>query len=237
VETKYQHVADQLIAAIDRGEYPVGSVLPPLRDLTMRFGVARGTARAAVAVLVGEGLAVVKQGVGTLVCGTARPTRPVEPPTWVVRPQLEVVLSGWTGVGAEVAARLGLASGSLAVHRVRHHRQGTRVVQIDQQWVPAGVAGRIERNTGQDIADRQATPHTHLTVLMRRAGLNPVVAAVTMAARMPERGECVTMGIPPSRPVLVAHHVVHDSTGKPVEATTTVASAERATPMFTIPMN
>ncbi|WP_436499989.1 GntR family transcriptional regulator [Actinokineospora sp. HUAS TT18] len=236
MDTKYRHVADQLIAAIDRGEYPVGSTLPPLRELMTRFGVARGTARAAVALLVGEGLAVVKQGVGTLVCGTARGTRPAAPER-VARPQLEVVVSGWTGVGADVAARLGLSSGSLAVHRVRHHRQGTRVVQIDQQWVPAGVAGRIERNTGQDIADRETTPHTHLTDLMRRAGLNPVIAAVTMTARMPEQGECATMRIPANRPVLVAYHVVHDSSGRPVETTTTVASADKPTPMFTIPMN
>lgn len=239
MDSKYRLVADQLIAAIDRGEYPVGSVLPPLRELTARFDVARGTARAAVAVLVGEGLAVVRQGVGTLVCASrpvSRPTPPM-PPATPRTGHPEVVLSGWTSADAEVATRLGVASGSLVVHRIRHHRTGRRIVQIDQQWVPAAVAGRIEEHTGQDIADRDDTPYANLTDLMRRAGLNPVVAAVTLSARMPEQPECTTMRIQATRPVLVAHHVVHDCTGRPVETTTTVGSTDRATPMFTIPVS
>lgn len=241
MDSKYRLIAAHLTAAIERGEYPVGSRLPTLQELTRRFGVARGTARAAVAVLISEGRAVARQGSGTLVSTakpvSRRPPRPPRPPSDTPSGQVrqEVVLSGWTDAAADVAARLGLASGSLVVHRIRHHHRGSRVVQIDQQWVPAAIAERIENNTGHDIADQEGTPHTSLIDLMRRAGLNPVVAAVNMNARMPEPPECATMRIPPTMPVLEAHHVVHDSSGKPVETTTTVGSA-CTTPIFTIPI-
>lgn len=234
MDTKYRLVADHLIKAIDRGEYPVGSVLPTLQELTRRFEIARGTARAAIAVLVADGLAVVKQGVGTLVSATTTPAHPPRPAPR--REHLQIMLSGWAPAAADVATRLGLPAGSLVVHRIRHHRTGRQVVQVDEQWVPATVAGQIEHRTGHDIADFENTPHTDLTSLMRRANLSPVVALVSVHARMPEHVECATMGIPATTPVLVTHQVVHDSTGKPVETTTSICASDRTTPMLTIPV-
>lgn len=235
METKYRLVANHLIDSINRGDYPVGSVLPPLHELTRRFDIARGTARSAIAVLVAEGLAVVKQGAGTVVCATTPRSRPRVSP--LDGEQSQVVLSGWTHADREVASRLVLCAGSLVVHRIRHHRTGRKLVRIDEQWIPATVAKQIELHTGHDIADTESTPHIDLTTLMRHAGVHPVVAAVTVHARMPEHLECARMSIPPTRPVLVTHHVVHDSTGKPVETTTTVGSANRAGPMFTVPVS
>ncbi|MBC6446031.1 GntR family transcriptional regulator [Actinokineospora xionganensis] len=235
MQTKYRLVANQLIDSINRGEYPVGSALPPLHELTRRFDIARGTARSAIAVLVAEGLAVVKQGAGTVVCATAPTARRPDNRT-PDREHLHVVLSGWAHADAEVSTRLGLRAGGLVVHRIRHHRSGRKLVQIDQQWIPATVARRIEAHTGHDIADTESTPHSNLITLMRHAGLHPVVAAITVHARMPEHLECARMSIPPTKPVLVTHQVVHDSTGNPVETTTTVGSPNLACPMFTVPV-
>lgn len=236
-DVKYRLIADHLIGAIDRGEYPVGSALPTLHELMSRFGVARGTARAAVAVLVAQGVATSKQGLGTLVCGTTTPPERQLPrmlPDGATYPK--VVLSGWTAAGPEVAGRFGLATGSLVVHRIRHHHTGPRVTGIDQQWLPRAVATTIERHTGHDISDRNDTPHPDLTPLLRNAGLDPIVATVQLDARLPSRAEADTLDIPADEPVLVVHRITHGSSGTPVEATTTVSSTGVAAPKFTIPL-
>lgn len=236
-DVKYRRIADHLIGAIDRGEYPVGSVLPTLHELMDRFGVARGTARAAVAVLIAQGVATSKQGLGTLVCGTTIPPQKQVPrmlPDGATYPK--VVLSGWTAAGPEVAHRFGLDTGSLVVHRVRHHHTGARVTSIDQQWLPRSVATVIEEQTGHDISDRADTPHPDLTPLLRTAGLDPIVATVQLDARLPTRSEADTLGIGEDEPVLVVHRITHGSSGTPVEATTSVSSTGGAAPKFTIPL-
>ncbi|CCH33094.1 GntR family transcriptional regulator [Actinosynnema sp. NPDC047251] len=236
-DVKYRLIADHLIGAIDRGEYPVGSALPTLHDLMHKFGVARGTARAAVAVLVAQGVATSKQGLGTLVCGTTVPSQPQAPrilPDGATYPK--VVLSGWTAAGPDVAGRFGLTTGSLVVHRIRHHHTGTRVTSIDQQWLPKAVATTIEQHTGHDISDRTDTPHPDLTPLLRNAGLDPIVATVQLDARLPSRHEADTLDIPVDAPVLVVHRITHGSSGTPVEATTTVSSTGGSAPKFTIPL-
>ncbi|MBW4721419.1 GntR family transcriptional regulator [Saccharothrix obliqua] len=236
-DVKYRVIADHLIGAIDRGEYPVGTALPTLHELMDRFGVARGTARAAVAVLVAQGVATSKQGLGTLVCGTTVPPQRDTPrilPDGATYPK--VVLSGWAAAGPDIAGRFGIGTGSLVVHRIRHHHTGARVTSIDQQWLPQAVASTIEEHTGHDISDRVNTPHPDLTPLLRNAGLDPIVATVQLDARLPTRHEADTLDIPSDAPVLVVHRITHGSSGTPVEATTTVSSTGGTAPKFTIPL-
>src|SRR5580698_2423977 len=72
-ERKYRLIADDLRAAIGRGEYPADSRLPGENDLMRRYRVARMTARQALAQLINEGLAVARKGSGVYV----REFRPV----------------------------------------------------------------------------------------------------------------------------------------------------------------
>lgn len=64
---RYQEIASELHAAIERGDFPEGSRLPSENDLMRDYNVARNTARDALAVLKREGLAVARQGSGTIV--------------------------------------------------------------------------------------------------------------------------------------------------------------------------
>ncbi|MDF1605843.1 FadR/GntR family transcriptional regulator [Nocardioides sp. YIM 152315] len=65
-----QQVLKQLQEPIERGEWPVGSKLPPEADLLVRFGVSRVTLRQAVQSLVHVGMLETIQGSGTYVRAT-----------------------------------------------------------------------------------------------------------------------------------------------------------------------
>lgn len=77
VETKrlYRQIADQLRVLIAAGEYPLGSRLPPERDLAVQLGVSRPSVREALIALEVEGLVEVRMGSGVYV--TALETAPL----------------------------------------------------------------------------------------------------------------------------------------------------------------
>ena len=63
----YRQIADQLRALIERGEFAVGSRLPPERDLAVQLGVSRPSVREALIALEVEGLVEVRMGSGIYV--------------------------------------------------------------------------------------------------------------------------------------------------------------------------
>ncbi|MYW77480.1 GntR family transcriptional regulator [Streptomyces sp. SID8369] len=70
-EPPYRQIAADLIADIERGELVPGSPLPSEKELTERYGVARNTARSALAVLRERGLVFTVPGRGTYVAEPA----------------------------------------------------------------------------------------------------------------------------------------------------------------------
>jgi GntR family transcriptional regulator len=66
-QPQYVLVAQALIDDIQRGRYPVGSLLPPELDLCTHFGVSRHTMREAIRRLQERGLVTRQRGVGTAV--------------------------------------------------------------------------------------------------------------------------------------------------------------------------
>jgi GntR family transcriptional regulator, transcriptional repressor for pyruvate dehydrogenase complex len=69
VESKrlYRQIAEQLRGLIAAGEYPLGSRLPPERDLAAQLGVSRPSVREALIALEVEGLVEVRMGSGVYV--------------------------------------------------------------------------------------------------------------------------------------------------------------------------
>lgn len=63
----YRQIADQLRGVIERGEFAVGSRLPPERDLAAQLGVSRPSVREALIALEVEGLVEVRMGSGIYV--------------------------------------------------------------------------------------------------------------------------------------------------------------------------
>ncbi|MCP1659391.1 FadR/GntR family transcriptional regulator [Neisseria perflava] len=70
-----QKVSDQVLAVLEEriieGEYPEGSRIPPERTLAAEFGVSRPSVRAALGVLVSQGVLEARQGDGYYI--SARP--------------------------------------------------------------------------------------------------------------------------------------------------------------------
>ena len=77
----YRQIADQLRTLIRGGEYPVGTRLPPERDLAVQLGVSRPSVREALIALEVEGLVEVRGGSGIHVLARepAATARQVEP--------------------------------------------------------------------------------------------------------------------------------------------------------------
>ncbi|MGN6529864.1 MAG: FadR/GntR family transcriptional regulator [Burkholderiaceae bacterium] len=68
----YQQVADQIRAVIADGAYPVGSRLPPERELALQLGVSRPSLREALIALEIDGRVEIRMGSGVYVCAPAR---------------------------------------------------------------------------------------------------------------------------------------------------------------------
>lgn len=66
----YRQIADQIAALIERGEYAVGTRLPPERDLAKQLGVSRPSVREALIALEVEGYVEVRVGSGVYVLGS-----------------------------------------------------------------------------------------------------------------------------------------------------------------------
>lgn len=72
----YRHIADDLRARIHSGGLVVGEMLPSEMAIAEERSVSRGTVRAALAMLVDEGLIEVVPGQGRRVVGSAAPGPP-----------------------------------------------------------------------------------------------------------------------------------------------------------------
>lgn len=64
----YQQIADQIRSLIQQGNFPVGTRLPPERDLAQQLGVSRPSVREALIALEVQGTVEVRMGAGVYVC-------------------------------------------------------------------------------------------------------------------------------------------------------------------------
>ncbi|PWI58112.1 FadR/GntR family transcriptional regulator [Sulfoacidibacillus thermotolerans] len=107
----YREVAEQLEAAIMRGEWTSGQKLPPLSHLATRFGVSKAVIREACSLMVGAGVLELRHGDGTYVKMLTLDTvlRPVHAALLLgqsdLRALLEVGLWLEQGIAASAAQR------------------------------------------------------------------------------------------------------------------------------------
>ncbi|RJL24256.1 GntR family transcriptional regulator [Bailinhaonella thermotolerans] len=217
----YRQIADQLRAAILAGELRDGDRLPGENTLMREYGIARATARQALAVLINEGLAVARRGSGVYVRlfrpirrhGSQRLTRWREGEAiWEAdtrgRPYVvDAVHVERAEAPADVAAVLG--SGQVWV-RQRRYSVEERPVQLATSFYPAALA------EGTRIAEADSGPGG-VYARLRELGKGPSHFTEEIRGRMPMPPESRMLELPAGTPVLVVTRLAYTAEGEAVE--------------------
>jgi GntR family transcriptional regulator len=198
------------------GHYPHGLPMPGERLLAEEFGVARVTVRSALARLEEEGLVVRLRGTGTL---------PMVQSELPMRKKLrgglldhivsmglrtKVSVLEWRVIegapGPCQALRLPPGSQVLKVVRVRKFK--AQPISYTEAYLPADLAGALDRATLQD---------TPMLVALEQLGIEIDSADQTFGAALADPGVARALRIAPGEPLLRVSRVVQDATGRPVQ--------------------
>ena len=155
---RYASVAQALKERILGGEYDIGALLPPERELAERFAVSRQTIRAALRLLREERLVTSRQGAGTMIA-TPRSSEAFrlaansidDLVAYAAHMYTEVRSTGIELVDGAMAKRLGLAPGHqwFVIRGLARYRRRNTPVCWSQYYINHAFAG-IERMLPRD---------------------------------------------------------------------------------------
>lgn len=236
--TGYRIIANELRAAITRGDYQPGQTIPTLGELQNRYHVSKETVRRAVATLRAEGLVVPIRRRGTVV----RDRTPVRLTVARYRDVLAAPgdLGPWETATAkqgipgrtdlivverqpadtEIAALLEVPAGTMTIHRLQHMLAGGHVAQIQRTWLPLSLAeGTPLAGDGKIVGGI----YRALTTL----GHPPATARETVTSRMPTSDEAETLQLDIGSPLLTVTRVTCDLIGTSLVITRAVMAGDR----------
>ena len=211
----YRKIAEELRTKIRSGELPPGAQLPTQQDLSERYGVARMTARQAIAELINEGLVTSHQGRGARVRSMQhmvyRPQAEFEPrishemDRFMSRLSLdgrspeqniEVAIVPATEI---IAGRLGVSVGELVVARKRVRYLDGQPFNINDTFYRYDLAANTVIMNPADIP-------TGSNYVLAEQGYVEVRAIDEFYVRMPVPDEVQRLGLSAGTPVAV-HYV------------------------------
>jgi len=195
-------------------EYQEGALLPDELTMANRFGVSRGTARAALMRLVQHGLLERKAGVGTK----------------VAKPRGESGIRAWRSFSREMAAKgvqvknfgtefrtypaapeaaraLRLTPGTPVQRLDRVRGWGGRPVLLSRSWLHP----RLELTGREDFSKPLYDLLEHESGVVAESAREDF-AAITATAPMAKR-----LKVRPGTPLLLRCHTVSDAGGRPIE--------------------
>jgi DNA-binding GntR family transcriptional regulator len=232
----WEDIAASLRQAIERGDYPPGTLIPKETELMAVHGTGRDPVRRAVAQLTAEGLLEPRRRRGTAV--RARPPRQrITRSRTVYRDEIgyyfDQAAQPWRAVAPptvgrgpvpyDVAALLGDSPGAEVIIRDRVMGDpATRTpTQLATSYIPVALAGELPALAATDtgpggIYDR-----------MEQAGHGPIKWTEAITARMPSPGEARALRIPPGVPLLRILRLAASPTGRPLEVNDTRLNAEQ----------
>jgi GntR family transcriptional regulator len=231
---RYRQIAAELRSAIEGGEYPPGARLPGENALMQDYGVARMTARQALAVLISEGLAVSRKGAGVFV----RTFRPIVR-NGIARLAAEGWASGQSIWSADtedrdltvdeirvdevappdrVVVALELEPAETVIQRARRFILDGKPVLLSVSYLPSTIA------KGTPIAQDSTGPGG-IYARLRDLGQAPVRFREDLRARMPSEAETARLALDPATPVIDIARIAYTQTGRPVELNEMTADA------------
>ncbi|ETK35391.1 GntR family transcriptional regulator [Microbispora sp. ATCC PTA-5024] len=219
----YRRIADRLREQIMSGTLGDGDRLPGENALMAEYGIARATARQALAVLINEGLAVPRRGSGVYV----RLFRPIRR-----HGSRRLSRQQWgqgTAIWDSDARGRAYTVDEIQIQREAAGEQAAQVLGAQEVWVRRrrySVDGRPVQlavsHFPADLVEGTAItlPDTGPGGVYARLGdlgHTPVHFTEEVRARMPLPGEAELLGLPAGNPVIVISRVAYAVGGVPVE--------------------
>jgi GntR family transcriptional regulator len=231
---RYRQVADELRAAIRRGQFQPGAPLPSQPDLARQYGLNQTSINRAIAILRAEGLVRVEHGRGAFVQEIPAVKRVRRIPHGrsggssfgdEIRkaglvPRSELADLATVPAPAEIADMLGVNAGDLLVRRTRHMFASDRPVQLAISYIPLAIAG------SQDIALPDTGP-TGLYQRLAARGHRVVRFVEDIEARQPRASESDFLRLTEAQPVLEVARTAFDAENQPVEAVINVFPSQQ----------
>lgn len=232
----YRQIADQLRAAIGRGDFGAGDKLPSEAALMDHYDVARMTARQAIQELRSEGRVVAEQGRGVFVRMPA-PVRRLASDRFArrhrdagqaafladaekagVTPSVDEIEVRREPAPDAVRERLKLDDGVDVVARSRRYMVEGVPVEMAVSYLPADLA------EGTRIVEQDTGPGG-IYARLEEAGHTLDRFTEEITARMPTSDERRRLRLGPGTPVLTVLRTAYDTDGRPVEVCDTVKAA------------
>ncbi len=235
---KYRQIADELRAAIHRGDYGPGDGLPSESQLRATYDVSRPTVRHAVAILRSEGLVDVEHGRGAYVrqrpfiqrharsrhrhARTAqRPLGFDYPARHGQTPGMRITRTGPVAAPADVAARMGLDEGTIVFIRARIVFADGEPVELSASYFPHDLAAAT------DLASVQPLGAGVLRYVEDELGRIYHHIQEELTARAPTAAEAESLRISPAVPVLRVLHTSYDRSGAVIEVVDSLFPSDR----------
>ncbi len=210
-QPKYLRIHGDLRDRIISGQWSPGTPLAPQHELAGQYGVSMMTLRQALQLLIDDGLVETRQGSGTYI--TARYEYDLghlssfasDLSGQGVQVSTEVLAAYAVEPPADIAARLGAATGVLRLRRLRLADGRPLIVQTS--YLPAELASVIEPESLNDRGLYTALSELGLTIT--RA--NETISATTLS-----RDDARDLRRPESSPALLSHRISFTQTGVPI---------------------
>lgn len=220
---KRQQLKQQLLAMIEaNGE---GGRLPPERELSERFEVARETLRRTLRELEEEGLLERKQGAGTFVSGQPVLKQPQllsfseEMQERGLTPSSELLSSRRIAAGAKLAQRLKIVPGSPVLELKRLRMANGEPMALETVYLSQALLPGLEP---QDLARGSL-----YELLERQFGLQIRSASQQIQATVLSEEEAQALDVPPYSPSLLIERLSVSASGEIVEYAKSLYRADR----------
>ncbi|WP_179958224.1 GntR family transcriptional regulator [Chitinimonas arctica] len=209
----YAQVRERIVQGIEQGEWDAGEALPSEFELADRFGVSQGTVRKGLDSLVGEGVLLRRQGLGTFIAQVDDDWGKAELPgvERALDTSLELLACARGNAGEEAAAALGLRRGMALLTVKRLVRVGGEPFAVIESYVAA------DRFDGLDARRIKQANCNLRTVWWREFGLRVVSSSPQFRAGVAGREEARLLGVDVDSPLLEVARIAGGLTSAPVE--------------------